>query len=332
MKIKTSAKIIAFLLMAVMLLTVASCGNTPSDDNGGSTEAASGNTANTESQTEPETSAPIDKDREGNSITLPATIDKIISMGASNTEILIALGCGDKIIASDNYSSNVEGIKSDIPLFSTQTPDGEQIIGLQPDVIFVTGMSKAGGDDPFKVVSDTGICVIYIPSSVSIEGIKEDIRYLAEVMKVQTKGEDIIASMEKDIADIKTIGDSITDKKSVYFEIGAAPYMYSLGKNTFINEMIELIGAVNVLGDQESWISVADEAVLNTNPDVILTSVNYIENPTEEIKARPGWEVIPAVANGEVYYIDTDSSNRPSQNIVKALKEMAKAIYPDKYN
>ena len=331
MKVKT--KIIALLLMAVMLITFTSCGTDTPSDNNGTTAGEVSNTVSEENEEngESETQPVIDKDREGNSITLPQTIDKIISMGPSNTEVLVALGFGDRIIAADSYSENVEGIPSGIPMFSMMSPDGEQIIALQPDVIFVTGMSKVDGDDPFKIISDTGICIIYIPSSSSIDGIKEDIKYMANVMGAQSKGDTIISYMETEIAAVKAVGDTITDKKRVYFEISAAPYMYSFGKGTFLNEMIELIGAANVLGDQESWISVADEAVVDANPDVILTSVNYIENPTDEIKSRPGWDGLTAVQNGDVYYIDTDSSNRPSQNIIKALKEMAKFVYPDKY-
>jgi iron complex transport system substrate-binding protein len=274
-------------------------------------------------------------DREGNAISLPEKMEKIISIGPSNTELLVSLGFGDKIIAIDSYSSNVNGIKSDVEMLPSITEiDGEFVIDLSPDIIFVTGMSKVGGNNPLQVVEDTGICVVVIPSSASIEGIKEDIRYMAAVMGVESKGKSIISDFEKEIDAIKKIGDSISesDKKSVYFEISAAPYMYSFGKGTFLNEMIELMGAKNILAGQESWVSVADEAVLDANPDVILTSVNYLPDPVEEIKSRPGWDAVAAVQNGDIYVIDTDSSNRPNQNIIKAFKEMAKAVYPEKYN
>ena len=340
MKTKSIGKILAFLLMAVILLLMAaSCRDDSKEtpDNNINSDNSSNNSGNDqidfqnsqESPDKPDTS--INKDREGNSITLPQTINKIISMGPSNTEILEALGFGDKIIAADEYSNNVSGIKSDIPMFSMMNPDNEQIINLQPDIIFVTGMTKAGGDDPFKLVSEAGICVIYIPSSLSIDGIKEDIKYIAAVIGAQSKGNQIISDMEKEIDNIKKIANTISDKKSVYFEIAAAPWMYSFGSGVFLNEMIELIGARNIFADLKEWVSIADEAVLEANPDVILTSVNYVENPIDEIKSRSGWDVTTAVKNNDVYYIDTDLSNRPSQNIIKAMKEMAKAIYPDKY-
>lgn len=302
MKIKN--KIVAFLLAAVMTLGLASCTSSPIS---------------------------IDKDREGNSITLPDKIEKVISVGASNTEILVALGCAGKIIAADTYSAMVEGVPAGIPSFSQMRPDGEQIINLEPDVIFVTGMSKAGGNDPFAVVKEVGICVIYMPSSDSLEGIYEDIRFIASVMGEKKAGDKIVTDMEKEIKAIKSIGDKITDKKTVYFEISAAPYMYSCGDETYLNMMIELIGAVNIFASQKGWLSISDEAVFDANPDVILTSVDYMPDPTGEIKLRDGWNTITAVKKGDVYYIDTDSSNRPNHNIIKALKEMAKAVYPDKY-
>ena len=283
----------------------------------------------TATQTTTAAAPPIDRDREGNPITLPESIERLIVMGPSNTETIIALGCADKIIATDEYSEGLTGLPPDLPLFSMRTPDGEQIIALEPDVLIVTGMSKAGGDDPFKTVSDAGVCVIYIPSSSSIEGIIDDIRYVAEVMGVQAAGEQIIEDMENEIETIRAAGLTVTDKKTVYFEISAAPYMYSFGSGVFLNEMIELIGAINILGDQVSWISVSDEAVLAANPDVILTSVNYIDDPIGELMSRDGWEEITAVRNGDIYYISTNYSNRPNHNIVKALAEMANAIYPD---
>jgi len=310
-----NAKIITLVFLSITILSFTSCENYFS--------ASAAFTSATGSL--------ISRDREGNSIILPKTINRIISMGPSNTEILVAIGCEDKIVAIDEYSVNVSGIKPGVPKFSMIAPNGEQIINLEPDVIFVTGMSKMGGDDPFKIVADTGLCVIYIPSSSSIEGIKEDVLYISEVMGARSKGEEIVADMEKDIVNIRAIGQTITDVKKVYFEISAAPWMYSFGSGVFLNEIIELIGAVNILVDQESWILVADEAIFKALPDVILTNVDNIDNPIEEIKSRPGWGEITAVRNNDVYYIDRDASSRPSHNIIKALKEMAKAIYPDKY-
>ena len=206
------------------------------------------------------------------------------------------------------------------------------MVELDPDIVIASGYNQVGSsEDPYKSVSDAGIPVVYIPSSSSIDGIYKDIEFIAELVNEKDKGNEIIDSMKKDVESIKEIGSKIKDKKTVYFEIGPAPTLYSVGKDTFINEMIQIIGAKNIFADKDAWISPSEEAVIDANPDVILTNVNYVENPTEEIMSRTGWENITAVKDKAVYSIDANSSSRPTQNIIKALKEMAKAVYPDEY-
>ncbi len=272
-------------------------------------------------------------DRAGAPITLPAKVEKIVSMAPSTTEILIDLGLADKIIAADTNTQKDGLLKQDIPYFNMMKPDAEKLIALKPDVVFISGMSNAKGNTPFSPLIDAGICVINIPSSSSIEAIYLDIAYIAAVVKQEEKGAKIIANMKKEIEAVRKKGAAIAQdkKKTVYFEIGAAPYMYSLGTGTFINEMIEIIGAQNILADQKSWIAVSDEMVLAKDPDVILTNVSYIPNPIDEIMARAGWASLKAVKGKKVFGIDTNSSSRPNHNIIKALKEMAKAVYPEIY-
>ena len=272
-------------------------------------------------------------DRAGTPITLPAKVERIVSMAPSTTEILIDLGVADKIIAADTNSQKDGLLKQNIPYFDMMKPDAEKLIALKPDVVFISGMSNAKGNTPFSPLIDAGICVVNIPSSSSIEAVYLDIAYIAAVVKQEEKGAKIIANMKKEIEAVRKKGAAIAQdkKKTVYFEIGAAPYMYSLGTGTFINEMIEIIGAQNILADQKSWIAVSDEMVLAKDPDVILTNVNYIPNPIDEIMARSGWASLKAIKGKNVFGIDTNSSSRPNHNIIKALKEMAKAVYPEIY-
>ena len=269
-------------------------------------------------------------DRQGNEVEVPSKIETIISTAPANTENLVALGLADKIIAADEYSADVEGLSKETELMDFTTPDAEAIIELDPDIIVAIEYSGSS-EDPYKAVKDAGICVVYIPSSNSIDGIYEDITFLADLFDVSDKGEEIISSMKSDIEEIQKIGSKIEDKKKVYFEIGPAPNLYSFGNSTFLNEIIEIVGAENIFKDQESWISPSSESVIDANPDVILTNVNYIENPIDDIMNRDGWENITAVKEKAVYSIDTNSSSRPTPNVIKALKEMAKAIYPDEY-
>ena len=271
-------------------------------------------------------------DREGNEVTISNKLERIISTAPANTETLVELGLADKLVAVDQYSSDVAGIPENIEKIDFTNPDAETIISLNPDLIIASGHNKSGSsDDPFKLVKEAGISVVYIPSSESIQGIYDDIMFIADITNTKEKGQEIVDNMKSQIDEISQKAKNVKEKKKVYFEIGPAPNLYSFGNSTFLNEMIELVGAENIFKDENSWLAPTEESIIERNPDVILTNVDYIDNPIQEIKSRPGWENINAVKNNQVYLIDKNSSSRPSQHIIKALNEMAKAIYPNVY-
>ncbi|MEG0128816.1 MAG: ABC transporter substrate-binding protein [Clostridium sp.] len=266
------------------------------------------------------------KDREGREVSVPTKVEKIVSTAPSNTEVLVALGLGEKIVAVDKYSENVDGISKDIPKIDFMNPDAETLISLKPDVIVASGHNKTeSGQDPFKAIEEAGIAVVYVPSSDSINGIYEDIKFMAGITGTEKKGDEVISSMKKEIEDIRESVKS-NPKKKVYFEIGSQPNLFSFGSGTFLNEMIEIVGGENILKNQKSWIAPSEESVIKANPDVIFTNEGYIKDAPEAIKKRKGWENVSAIKNGKVFMIDQDSASRPSQNIIKALKEMANAM------
>jgi iron complex transport system substrate-binding protein len=164
--------------------------------------------------------------------------------------------------------------------------------------------------------------------SKSINDIYRDIAFIAGLLQVQQKGEELTNSMRAQIKEITQKTAHIENKKTVYFEISAAPEMMTFGNDSFLDDMISHIGAINIFGNDNWLVSPGAESIISRNPDVILTNVDYIEDPTGEIKNRPGFNHINAVINNRVYQIDTNSSVRPSARIVLALRQMSQAIYP----
>jgi len=270
-------------------------------------------------------------DRSGRTITLPDEINTIVTLGPSKAEILVGLGFGDRVIAADSFSADVAGLGANVPRdFGITNPDIEYIVNLAPDIVFVVGSSTAEGyNETLSPVSAAGITVIFMPTSASISGIMEDIRFIAAVMGDEQAGESLISTMLDEIDEIRQIAATISEPRTVYFEVSPAPMMFSLGSGTFLNELIEIAGGINIFADQEGWINVADEIILEANPDVILTSTDFIDDPVGEIMARPGFGVITAVQNNDVFYIDTASSSRPTHNITKALRYIAMYVYPE---
>lgn len=270
------------------------------------------------------------EDRAGNPIAIPQKVERIISMAPATTQVLEALDVLPLLVAVDTQTPMYVELPNEVPQFDMMEPDVEGIAMLSPDVVFTSGMSYINGD-PYAALVEMGICVIDIPSSSSIAAVEEDILFTAACLDMTDAGERIVSEMQEEIDKIAEIGKTIPDneKKTVLFEISALPYIYSFGRGTFLDEMLEMIGAVNVFADQEGWLAVNEEDAILANPDIIMTSVNYIEDPIGEIKSREGWGDVTAVKNGNVYYIDNASSSLPNQHIINAMWEMALAVHPE---
>lgn len=321
-------KLIAFFLALTMAVSMAGCAGSSAADSSEKTES-SAPTASSEASA-PEASKPT-TDPSGAEVSIPDSIDSIVCLSPAVNEVLIALGVGDSLVAYDTQSVGLEGIPADLPTLDMMQPDMETLASLKPDVLLVSNMTLYDQENPFQQLIDMGVCVLCVPSANSIAEIESSLSFIAAAVGKSAEGDALIGGMQAELDRIAAIGESITEKKTVYFEIGAAPNMYSFGRGVFLNEMIELIGAENILADQEGWLAVEGETVASANPDVILTNVNYLDDAVGEILSRSGWEGVSAIQNKQVYYIDNMSSSLSNHNIVKALDEMAKAVYPDAY-
>lgn len=325
-------RILSALVAVALAFSMAACGAPAASSSAPASSATASSAASASASGETATAAKPTQDRSGAAITLPDSVQTVISMAPSITQTLVDLGCGDQIIALDTHSAALEGVPQDLPVFDMMTPDAEQMATLVPDVIFVSSISSSGGENPFQPLQELGATVVCIPTSASIDDIYEDVTFLGQVMGKTDRAAQINADLKAEIDRIAALGASIPEdqRKTVYFEIAAAPSAYSTGSGTYMDEMISLIGADNMLaGQAEGWTSVDSEVVVSGNPDVILTNVDYIEDPVAEIEGREGWEAVTAVKNGDVYQIDNMASSLPNEYIVSALDAMGKAVYPE---
>ena len=318
-------KILSLILALAMAASVAGCAAQPAS---GSASAPASVSAPSSAVSAPAAEKPT-TGPSGAEVNIPDEIGSVVVLAPSIAETLVALGCGDLIVGYDAQSVGLAGLPADVPTFDMMQPDMEQLAALKPDVLFVSNMTLYDQSNPYQQLIDLGVCVLCVPTANSIAAIQEDIAFIAAAMGKTAEGDTLIADMQAELDRIAAIGATVTDKKSVYCEIGAAPSMYSFGSGVFLNEMIELIGAENVLADQEGWLAVEAETIVAADPDVILTNVNYIDDPVAEILGRSGWEGMSAVKNEQVFYIDNMASSLSNHNIVKALDQMAKAVYPD---
>ncbi|MDR0539671.1 MAG: ABC transporter substrate-binding protein [Spirochaetaceae bacterium] len=250
---------------------------------------------------------------------------RIISLAPSNTEIIIALGFAGKLAAIDRYSADVDGVPQDIPQIDF-IPEAETIIGLQPDIIISTEHNAgASSGDPFSTLRNIGINIIIIPHCTGLDDIYKSITDISAALGAEGRGAEIIADMKKQIDAVQEDAKSSV-KKNVYIEISPSPFVYTAGGATYFNELIEIAGGKNIFASQHGIFTPNIESLLTIDPDVIITTVDYIEDPVNEIKTRNGFSALSAVRRNAVYQINAAAAMRPSQNIVHSLREIKQII------
>ena len=279
------------------------------------------------------------EDRAGNAITVPENVEKIVSMAPSTTQFLIDLGLGDKIVGIDtNSATYLDKLPSDVAQFDMMAPDNEAIAALEPDIVFTSGMSSVGGTSPFQSLIDSGICVADIPSPDSLEGIEEDLKFIGACVG---KGAEALAYAKGFTVFMEAIEEAgkeipADEQKTVLVMMNVPsaeyPTIYTFGKGTYMNEMLEAIGAKNAFGDKEGWLSISVEDAIAANPDVILMDCNWLPDAADQVKALSGWENVNAIKNGAVYAVNEDLCSRPNQHVSEATLEWAKLIYADQFS
>lgn len=325
---------------AAAAVTVCLCGNVFAAGSSDSSETAEETDA--EETAEEETLAENEVlDPAGNIIELPDNDGPIISMAPSNTRILIDLGLSDRIGACDTYSEMYYGdqLPEDIQTFDMMQPDQEQIVAMDPYIVFTTGMSYAGGEDVYASVREAGVCVADIPTASSIAEIQEDIVFIGACTGTEDEAEAIVSDMQDTVDEIISLSENIDEdgRKTVLLVTSTPtadyPTIYAAGSGTYIDEILTDVGLVNAAADAgDAWPALTEEAAAALNPDIIISIDTYTEDVVDTWLSMDGWENVTAVQNGDVYLLDySNELNQPNQHVVSAMVEIAKDIYPDVY-
>lgn len=270
---------------------------------------------------------------DGQKITKPTKIERIISTAPSNTEILTALDLGDKIIAADPFSQKVAGINKKAKTVDFMKADVEALISLKPDVIIASDINQMASGNPLDAVKKAHIPIIYVPTPKTYQEITKQIAFLGQFTNHESQGQKILDQMDKTYQGLVEKAKKIPqDKiKKVYVEISGEPSLFSVGNNTFLNDFLKIIKADNIFAKQAGWFQPNVENIVKANPDVIITTESSNPKAAVNILNRKAFSSINAVKNKKVYVINNDLSSRASQNSIKAMEQLAKIIYPEYY-
>jgi len=263
-------------------------------------------------------------DMTGREVTIPADITRVIALTAGDCEIIYALGAGDLLVGRGEYCDWPPEVLDVTSVQSGYDTNIEQILSLDPQLIIMSTMAQS--EEQNKQLADAGIAVI-VSDAKDIAETYEAIELIGTALGRAAEAEDIISYMRTGFEELRGIFDG--QGKTIYFEASPLTWgLWATDRHTFMNDIAEILGLTNVFGEIDEYAEVSEEQVLNANPDYIVTTGMYdgVQNPDEEIYARPNWDTVSAIANGGVLWLPNNEIVRPGPRLVEGARLLAEFI------
>ena len=321
------------VVLAVLLLSVAACtGGGASPRPLATATASSAPTATTASAAPtpaPSTAAfPVTlTDDEGTTVEIAAEPDVIVSLTPATTETLFALGVGDRIAGKGEDLFVYPPEAAAIPDVATfDAVNIEEIVALEPDVVF------AGGNfftppDSIERMREVGLPVVVLYAA-SVEAVFADIELIGQASGRSAEATAIVDRMR---AEFDAVEAAVTglEKPRLFYELDATGAIYGPADDSFLVEMIELAGGDPITTGSPERFDISVERLIEEDPEVILLADAPFGVTVDQVVARPGWNVMTAVKNGDIRPIDDQTVTRPGPRLFLGLRLLAETIHPD---
>ena len=265
----------------------------------------------------------------GVTVTIDKYPERIVSLSPANTEILFALGLGDRIVGVTEYCTYPEAALSKDKIGGFSTINTEKIAVLNPDLLVA---ADGNSEETIAHLRELGYTIITVNAD-TIDTTLADIRLIGKAAGVESAAEELVSSMQADLAEIaeKTKG---AEKPTILHCMWTDPLWVS-GSGTFQDEMISAAGGVNAAAAEGGWVALTMEKFLTMNPDIIVVdSGDGMGVGTDDALKNfflkdSRMQSLSAVQNERVYVVNADIIDRGGPRIVEGVEALAEIAHPD---
>lgn len=256
--------------------------------------------------------------------------NRIISLTPSNTEILFALALEDEIVGVSSYCDWPAEAKKKEKVGSFSNPNIEKIISLKPDLVLLAGIEQGHLKN---ILSNLNIKFL-VTQPANLKELISSIEEIADLTDREKQGRALVDKIKKAMRGLDRMVSKIPvgARPKVYIEFWHDPIM-TIGGNSFINDLIETAGGINIARDlKRSYSKIDPEAVIFRDPNIIILTYhaqgkNWIK---ENFAKRIGWRDIDAIKNKRIIQdINPNIILRPGPRVAEGLIELHKRFYED---
>lgn len=273
-------------------------------------------------------------DEVGRKVTLPAKVNRIITLAPSLTETIYALGIDDKLVGDTDYCDRPPAAKLKPHVGSVLSPSMEAIVALHPDVVFAAA-DTANRLETVQSLEHLGIPV-YASDPRTVNQMLDAISHIADLIGASSQG----ATLESQLrARLAAVHEKVAELEPahVLFVVWEDP-LITIGPNTFIADALRWAGAESAIVTHQDWPQISIEEVVRLQPDYILLVAAHgdsgdaasQEAQKKALRERPVWRELRAVQAGHVVVM-SDEIIRPSPGLIDVIERLAHELHADAF-
>lgn len=255
-------------------------------------------------------------------VTIAQRPSRIVSLSATATEDLYAVGAGKQVVAVDSYSTYpAEAPKTSLSGF---TPNIEAIAGYRPDLVLVADDTA----NMFEQLGKLQIPVLIEAPAADLNGVYAEIKQIAQATGHSPQAASVVSGIQQRVTTIVKSAPPLARPLKVYHELDQT--YYSATSGTFIGQMYKLLGLQNIADrapGANDYPQLSAEYIISSDPDLIVLADTVCCGQTlASVAARPGWGAISAVKTRSVVPVDDAIASQWGPRIVLFLQAVADAV------
>jgi iron complex transport system substrate-binding protein len=265
-------------------------------------------------------------DDAGRSVALPARVERVITLAPNLTEIVFAIGAGDRVVGNTSYCDYPAQAKTVAKVGDTLHPSLERIIALRPQVVLVSTASQL---EVFTQQLQSQNIAVFVTDPHDLEGVFKSIQQIGAMLDHEQQAQALVQKLRDRTSAVEQAVRQAPPVR-VFYQVSGEP-LYTAGRDSFVTDLMRRAGAVSVTGEiPGAWPKYSNESALAARPDAIILPTGGSmgaanANPAEALRNSP------AVQQGRVYKINDDHLARPGPRAVDGLEEMARALHPEAF-
>jgi len=257
---------------------------------------------------------------------------RIISLIPATTEMLFAMGAGERVVAVSSYDHFPPEVERLPRVGALIDPDVERILTLRPDLVIVYGTQQE-----LKAKLERAQIPFYSYTHKGLADVVETMRLLGARVGVEAQANALAARIETELAAVRArVANRPRPKTLLLFgrEPGSLRGLDASGGQGFLHDMLEVAGGIDVLADQQRQsVMMSTEMVLARAPDVIV-ELRYARRDTTETDDIRAWDAlpaVPAVRNRRVVVLRGEEFVVPGPRVALATERLARALHPEAF-